>query len=129
MNSSLPNRAAQSRLRSKRAQKASTRDAWTMHVTSIALLPLTVAFLWIVLSLIGKDYAGVHATLGAPLPAILMLFFLLAGLVHMKLGMQSIIEDYVHTLHWKEAALMGNLFFTTGIGIACVYAVLKLSFT
>jgi succinate dehydrogenase / fumarate reductase membrane anchor subunit len=47
----------------------------------------------------------------------------------MKIGMQSIIEDYVHATHWKEGALMSNLFFSILIGVACVYAVLKLSFT
>ncbi len=100
-----------------------------MRVTSIALVPLTLAFVWLVLSLIGKDYASAHALLGRPLPAILMLLFLLAGLFHMKIGMQSIIEDYVHAAAWKEGALMGNLFFSIAIGVACVYAVLKLSFT
>jgi succinate dehydrogenase / fumarate reductase membrane anchor subunit len=43
--------------------------------------------------------------------------------------MQSIIEDYFHAPLWKEGALIGNLFFTIVIAVACVYAVLKLSFT
>ncbi len=100
-----------------------------MRVTSIALVPLSIAFVCLILGLIGKDYTAAHATLGKPFPAILMLLFLLAGLIHMKIGMQSIIEDYVHATAWKEGALMANLFFSIAIGIACIYAVLKISFT
>ncbi len=100
-----------------------------MRVTSIALVPLSIAFVWLVLSLVGKDYMEARAILGRPFPAILLLLFLLAGIVHMKIGMQSIIEDYIHAVHWKEGALMGNLFFSIGVGVACIYAVLKLSFT
>ncbi len=99
-----------------------------MRATSVALLPLTVGFIWLVFSLIGKDYAGARAELAHPFAGILLLLFLLAGLVHMKLGMQSIIVDYVHTTQWKESALMANLFFSIGLGVACIYAVLKLSF-
>jgi succinate dehydrogenase / fumarate reductase, membrane anchor subunit len=124
-----PSGSVRTRLPSQGAAKAATAEAWHMRVTSIALVPLSIAFVCLILSLIGKDYAAAHAELGRPLPAILMLLFLLAGIVHMKIGMQSIIEDYVHTTVWKEGALMANLFFSVGIGIACIYAVLKISFT
>ncbi len=99
-----------------------------MRVTSVALVPLTIGFVWLVLSLAGKDYAAARAELSQPLPAILLLLFLLAGISHMKVGMQSIIVDYIHAPHLKEGALMGNLFFCVAAGVACVYAVLKLSF-
>jgi succinate dehydrogenase / fumarate reductase membrane anchor subunit len=122
-------RFAENRLRSRNAAKTATNEAWYMRVTSIALIPLSIGFVWLILSLIGKDYTAARTTLAQPVPAILMLLFLLAGIVHMKIGMQSIIEDYVHAGHWKESALIGNLFFSILVGIACVYAVLKLSFT
>lgn len=126
---SASTRSTRSRLRARSAAKAATAEAWHMRVTSIALVPLTIGFVWLVLSLAGKDYAGARAELGHPLPAILMLLFLLAGITHMKVGMQSIILDYIHTPYLKEGALIGNLFFSTVTGIACVYAILKLSFT
>jgi succinate dehydrogenase / fumarate reductase membrane anchor subunit len=80
------------------------------------------------MSLLGKDYAAVRAELGHPLLAILMLFFILTSVFHMKLGMQSIIDDYVHGAHLKEWSLIANLVFSIGIGLACVYATLKLGF-
>ena len=94
----------------------------------LILVVMTIAFVWILLSLVGTDYATVRATLGSPLPAILMLLFLLVGIYHMMLGMQVIIEDYVHGEHAKVWCLKLNMFFSALIGIACVYSVLRLSF-
>ena len=108
--------------------RSGTRHAWHMRVTAVALLPLTIAFVWIILSLVGKDFATVRAALGSPAPAILLLLFLLAGIYHMMLGMQVIIEDYVHGELAKIWCLKLNLFFSGAIGLSCVYAVLRLSF-
>ena len=109
--------------------KSGTADAWHMRVTSVMLVPLSIAFVTIVLSLLGKDLAAVRAELGHPLPAMVMLLFILSGVFHMKLGMQSIIDDYVHDMHLKEWSLIGNLIFSVCVGLACAFAVLKLSFS
>lgn len=122
-------RTAISRVRYLGSAKSGTHHAWRMRLTSFALVPLTVAFVWLVLSLVGKDYNAVRATLGAPAPALIMLLFLLTGVYHMMLGMQTIIEDYVHSEFPKSVSLMANIFFSICIGLACVYAVLRLSFT
>jgi succinate dehydrogenase / fumarate reductase, membrane anchor subunit len=127
--SPAPVRPAMSRVRFLGSAKSGTADACYMRITSAALVPLSIAFVAIVLSLLGKDYAAVRAELGHPLPAILMLLFILSGVFHMKLGMQSIIDDYVHAAQLRKWALIGNLCFSVCIGLACIYAVLKLSFT
>jgi succinate dehydrogenase / fumarate reductase membrane anchor subunit len=121
-------RTAISKVRFLGSAKSGTTDVWNMRVTSIALVPLAIAFVAIVLSLLGKDYAGVRAELGHPIPALVLLLFILTGIYHMKLGMQSILDDYVHSPHLKEWSQIANLFFSVCIGLACVYAVLKLSF-
>ncbi|MDB5649359.1 MAG: succinate dehydrogenase, hydrophobic rane anchor protein [Hyphomicrobiales bacterium] len=109
--------------------KAGTHHVWHMRLTSFALLPLTIAFVWLMLTLVGKDYNAVRLALGSPAIAIVMLLFLLAGIYHMMLGMQTVIEDYIHTEVAKTVWLMANTFFSICIGLACVYAVLRLSFT
>ena len=108
--------------------KSGVAEARAMHLTSVALIPLTIAFVWILLSLVGKDYATARALLGQPLPAILMLLFVAAGIWHMKLGMQAIIDDYVHEHHLKDWALLANTFFAALVATACVYSLLKVSF-
>ncbi len=122
-----PIRSMSSAIHHLGAAKSATRDAWRMRITSVALSPLAVAFIWIVLSLAGRDEAGVKAQFAHPCTAIFMLLFILAGIGHMKLGMQSIIDDYVHAARLKEYALMANVMFSIGFGVAAVYAVLKLS--
>jgi len=94
----------------------------------VANVVLTVIFLGIVISLFGKPYPAAMATLSHPLVAILMLLFVVSGVVHMRIGMQVVIEDYIHGEGLKIAAVMANTFFAIAIGAACVFAVLKLSF-
>lgn len=105
-----------------------THHMWHMRLTSLALLPLTIGFVWLVLSLLGKDYAQVRSALATPGPALLLLLFIGAGVYHMQLGMQVIIEDYVHGEGARTMALAVNVFVCVTMGLACVYAVLKLSF-
>jgi succinate dehydrogenase / fumarate reductase membrane anchor subunit len=120
-------RTAASKVRFLGSAHSGTQEAWHMRLTSIALVPLTIAFVWLLLLLVGKDYIGVRAELGRPFPAILMLLFIVASIVHMKIGMQSVIVDYVHETRLKDWALTANLFFSYAIGLACVFAILKLS--
>jgi succinate dehydrogenase / fumarate reductase, membrane anchor subunit len=109
--------------------KSGTHHAWMMRLTSFALLPLTIAFLLIVLSLAGRDYQSARILLGSPCPAILMLLFVGVGVYHMTLGMQVVIEDYIHGTHAKHLALMANTCFGLVTGAALIYAILRLSFT
>ena len=127
-NSSHSMRTPLSKVRYLGSAKSGTHHAWHMRLTSFALVPLTIAFVWIVLSLVGKDYNTVRAALGSPTIAIIMLLFILTSIYHMMLGMQTIIEDYVHAESTKTFSLALNIFFSFAVGLACVYAVLRLSF-
>jgi succinate dehydrogenase / fumarate reductase, membrane anchor subunit len=99
-----------------------------MRLTSLALVPLTVGFVWLVLSFVGRSYDEVRATMAHPLAAIGMLLVVGVSLYHMQLGMRTIIEDYVHEERWKEWSLTANLFFAVALAVACIWAVLRLSF-
>jgi succinate dehydrogenase / fumarate reductase membrane anchor subunit len=66
--------------------------------------------------------------LGSPLVAILMLLFVGMSVYHMWIGMQEIVIDYVHGEGLKFAVLLANSFYCVAIGVACGFAILKLSF-
>jgi succinate dehydrogenase / fumarate reductase, membrane anchor subunit len=116
------------RVRFLGSARMGTTDAWLIHVTSVALVPLTVGFVWLILNLLHKDYNGVRAELGRPVPAILLLAFILCGIVHMELGMRSIIVDYISGQS-RTWALTANTFFAALLALACVYATLRVAFT
>ena len=116
------------RVRYLGSARSGTTHNWHMRLTSLALVPLTVGFVWLVVSMVGRPYAEVYGVLSRPLPALLLLGFILSGVYHMQLGMRTIIEDYVHGEHVKDWCLAANLFFSAAVGMACVYAVLRLSF-
>jgi succinate dehydrogenase / fumarate reductase membrane anchor subunit len=108
--------------------KEGTDHFWHQRVTSVGSLILFPFAIWVVLTLIGADYATVKRTLGNPIVAMLLLLFIVTSVIHMRLGMQVIIEDYVHSEGSKMALLMLNTFFSILIGLASVFAILKLSF-
>ena len=91
-------------------------------------MPLAIGFVWLLLTLLHKDYNGVRAELANPLPAILLLLFILAGIVHMHIGMRSIILDYVHG-HARAWTLIANTAFAAALGMACVFAAARIAFT
>jgi succinate dehydrogenase / fumarate reductase membrane anchor subunit len=94
----------------------------------VALVPLTIGFVCLMLDLLRKDYNGVRAVLTRPIPAILLLAFILAGIVHMELGMRSIIVDYIGG-HARAWALAANTCFAALLALACLYATLRIAFT
>jgi succinate dehydrogenase / fumarate reductase, membrane anchor subunit len=105
-----------------------TGHFWMQRLTGIANLPLIIAFLVVITSLVGSSQASVIATLSNPFVAMILLAALISVLIHMRIGMQVIIEDYVHTELKKIVLLMANTFFTLAVGIAAVYAILKINF-
>jgi succinate dehydrogenase / fumarate reductase membrane anchor subunit len=116
------------RVRGLGAARDGTQDFWHMRVTSVALVPLSIAFVLIAVSLLGRNHAAVVQILGSPLIAMLMLLFIGTNAYHMWLGMQEIIVDYVHDEFWKLVSLMANTFFCVVTSLACAYAIFKLSF-
>jgi len=105
-----------------------TQTFWHQRITSVAGIPLTVAFIAIVVALLGRSHATTVQVLGSPLVAIVMILFIVTMVYHMWIGMQEIIVDYVHGAVAKYLALFGNMFFCGLTGLASIYAVLKLPF-
>lgn len=116
------------RVRGLGSAKSGTEHFWRERLTAIANVPLTIAFIVIVFSLLGRNHAGVLQILGSPLVACIMLLFIASSVYHMKLGMQVIIEDYVHQEGLKTSLLIGNIFFSVAVGLVAAFAVLRISF-
>jgi succinate dehydrogenase / fumarate reductase, membrane anchor subunit len=108
--------------------RAGTDHFWRQRLTAVANVFLVSFAIFLIVRLAGADYLTVKGTLARPQNAIPLLLLILSGVIHMRLGMQSIIEDYVHSDGYKVAALLLNTFFAVLVGLACAYAVLKLSF-
>lgn len=101
---------------------------WRQRLTAVANVILVILLSFVVIRLAGADYATVRATLKNPLISLFLLSFIVSSIVHMRLGMKTIIEDYVRTEGRKMALLMLNTFFSVLVGLASIWAVLKLSF-
>jgi succinate dehydrogenase / fumarate reductase membrane anchor subunit len=108
--------------------KSGTAHFWHQRLTSVANVPLTIAAVAIVVGLFGRNHAAVVKILGSSFVAIVMLLFIITSVYHMWLGMQEIIEDYVHDERLKFVSLMANTFFCFAVGFTAVFAILNLSF-
>ena len=104
-----------------------TGHFWWQRLTAAANLIALGFFVYTVFSLAGASHAEVQSYFAAPLAGALMLLLILSVSYHMYLGMQTIIEDYVHSPGSRVVALGLNALFTVFIALASVLAVLKLS--
>lgn len=100
---------------------------WRQRVTALANVPLTIFLITTGILLAGKDHATVAAYLGSPFVAVALTALVVSAMIHMRLGMQVIIEDYVHGEAFKVLGLMANTFFTVLVGLSCILAIIKLS--
>ena len=128
-NSSGPKsmRTPLSRVRNLGASPSGTSDFWRQRLTAVAMVLLMVPVIVVVMMLLGRNQAGAAQILGSAPIAIIMLLFIVASCWHMKIGMQVVIEDYVHSEMVKLACVMANNFFCIAVALASVYAILKLS--
>jgi succinate dehydrogenase / fumarate reductase membrane anchor subunit len=108
--------------------KAGTEHWWMERVSSIALVPLTVFLVVFVITHLGATRAELVASISNPFVAILLSLTMIVTLWHMRLGLQVVIEDYVHAPVAKFSALLFNTFLTAVLGVAALYAILKMSF-
>ena len=116
------------RVRGLGAAGSGTEHFWHQRLTAVANVPLTIAFVFILIALLRRNHAAVVQILGAPLVAVILLLLILSITTHMRLGMQVIIEDYVHEERTKLVLLMANTFFAIVVALASAFALLMLSF-
>ena len=107
---------------------AGTGQFWIQRLTAIANVPLAIFLVVLLLTLAGADYAVARSFIANPLVAVSLVLLILSGVWHMCIGMQTIIEDYLHQPRVKIAALILNILFSVAIAVACLWAVLKISF-
>jgi len=106
-----------------------THHWWLQRITALALLPLTVLFMVPFAGALGGEHSGVLALYAHPFHAIVAVLFIAVAFRHLALGMQVVIEDYVHGKAWRTGLLVGNTMFCAAFGLAGVFAVLKIAFT
>jgi succinate dehydrogenase / fumarate reductase membrane anchor subunit len=115
------------RVRNLGSSHSGTKDFWRQRLTAVAMTLLIVPVIVIMLRLPGSNQAGASQILGSLPIAIILLLFIVASTWHMKIGMQVVIEDYVHTEKLKLALVIANNFFCIAVALASIYAILKLS--
>ncbi len=128
MSNPMSMRTPLAKVRGLGSAKSGTGHFWLQRLTAVANVVLVSFLIGLLFTLVGADYDTVRRTLAKPYIAVPLLLLVLSAVTHMRLGMQTIIEDYVHSEGRKLAALMLNTFFAIVVGITCVFALLRLSF-
>jgi succinate dehydrogenase / fumarate reductase membrane anchor subunit len=107
--------------------KDGTAHWWAQRMTALALIPLTIWFVASVAALAGADHAAFVQWIGSPIVATLMILLVVATFHHAQLGIQVVIEDYVHNEPAKIAMIVGVKGTAVVLGVAAIVAVLRIA--
>ncbi len=121
-------RTSAKKVRGLGSAKEGTTHFWRQRMTALANIPLLLFFIGFVVSMNGASHAEMIAAVSNPLIALVLIAVLVSALVHMRLGMQVVIEDYVHGEGAKIVCLGLNSAFTFALGLMAIFAILKISF-
>lgn len=108
--------------------KEGTGHWWSQRLTSIALIPLTLLFIFPFARALGGDFEAVRALYGNPFHAIVAILFIIATAIHLQQGLQVVIEDYVHSRAVLPTALIASAALCWALGLTGVFAVAKIAF-
>ena len=124
MNSDL--RTPLSRARGLGSAKEGVHHFWAQRITAVALIPLVAWFAISLIMMSGADYAVVRAWIGSPAVMVLLVLTIVIGLHHGQLGVQVVIEDYVHNDGVKLALIVLVRFIAVFFGLAGIVAILRI---
>ena len=116
------------RARGMGAAKSGIHHWWVERVTAIALVPLTVWFIYAVMHLLGADQFHVRHFMANPLNTTLMLATVVMTFHHMQLGLQVIMEDYIDSQKWQAIAILLNKAVAVFLGLLCTVSILRMAF-
>jgi succinate dehydrogenase / fumarate reductase membrane anchor subunit len=109
------------------AAHAGTAHFWRQRVSAVALIPLSIWFVYAALAVVGANREAAISFLHQPVNAIAMALFVIAVLQHSVLGLQVVVEDYVHTEGWKIAVLLFNQLLAWVLGAVSLFALVKIA--
>lgn len=108
--------------------KDGTHHWWMQRLTAIALVPLTLWMVFTIVALVGKDYATVAGFFHSPFNLAMSVLFVFTAFYHASLGLQVVIEDYIHAESTKLVLLVGMKLFLALTGATSIFAVLLAAF-
>ena len=120
-------RTPHSRVKGLGSARSGTGHFWGQRVSALANLVLLAFLIYSVIRLAGEPLDVVRAYFASPAVAILASLFAVSSAYHMRLGMQVIIEDYIHQESAKLILVILNIFFAVVVALTCVIAIIKLS--
>jgi succinate dehydrogenase / fumarate reductase membrane anchor subunit len=121
-------RSPLARARGLGSAKAGVHHWWAQRITAIALIPLVAWFAVSLVALSGADYELVRGWIGSPIVMVLLILTIGVGLHHAQLGLQVVIEDYVHSDGWKLALIVALRFIAVFFGLAAIVAILSIGY-
>ena len=108
--------------------KDGTHHWWQQRLTAIALIPLSLWFIFSIISMVGADYMTVVYWMRQPYVSVLLVFFILSLFYHAMLGLQVVIEDYIHSEWQKITCLLLVKFLAVVAALASVLSILNVFF-